>query len=294
VGRPSGSKTRERGIAGNLRQELERRIEGGQCAYCRAPARPDSPLTREHVIPRARGGRRKDVRIIVPACARCNHTRGCADLIPFLLARPRRISSFLDYLSSLPPESVREIDLRIFAELYTTIAILVECTAYGGEWRAELERLCSGRSLHRRRYAARRAVGAVAERVASNRDRSTLAHGPSCLVPFPVTDVLPLQIEEPLGRMTSRVLGLLALVWEISAEAVESELVRELNGTAVRGERVSTGRGWDAAEDAVDESILELDGWTARPKRKRLRVDRRHGRSTRGQRVPAPARGRAA
>ncbi|HEX2204194.1 MAG TPA: HNH endonuclease, partial [Longimicrobium sp.] len=73
-----------------LRRELEERIRHGSCVYCRAPAAPDRPLTREHVIPQSRGGRRKDLRIIVPACARCNHRRGCQEIVLFLLERPRR------------------------------------------------------------------------------------------------------------------------------------------------------------------------------------------------------------
>ena len=60
----------------SLRVELEHAIRAGRCAYCRRPASPESPLTREHVIPRAKGGSRKDARIIVPACARCNHRKG--------------------------------------------------------------------------------------------------------------------------------------------------------------------------------------------------------------------------
>ena len=112
--------------SGALRAELERAIRSGQCAYCRRPGSPESPLTREHVIPRAKGGGRKDVRIIVPACARCNHRRGCRELVLFLLLRPRRISAFLDYLSTLSATSVRQLDVRVFAELYAAIWILSE------------------------------------------------------------------------------------------------------------------------------------------------------------------------
>src|SRR5690606_40380671 len=94
---------------------------------------------------------RKDFRIIVAACARCNRRRGSRELVPFLLERPRRISSFLDYLATRSPESVREVDPRIFAELYVAVAIVGECTRHGTEWRQARERLCAGRSLHRRR-----------------------------------------------------------------------------------------------------------------------------------------------
>ena len=91
----------------NLRGELELNIRSGRCVYCRRPAAPEEPLTREHVIPRAKGGRRKDARIIVPACAACNHRRGSQELCLFLLLRPRRISAFLDYLDTLSAESIQ-------------------------------------------------------------------------------------------------------------------------------------------------------------------------------------------
>jgi hypothetical protein len=293
VGRASGTKGRRRQLAGTLRNELERHIERGQCAYCRAPARPNKPLTREHVIPRARGGRRKDVRIIVPACARCNHHRGCRDLIPFLLSRPQRISSFIDYLVGLSPESIRQLDLRIFAELYAAVAMLNECAAVGPGWRWEMRRICSGRALHRRRYAARRAVGSLSSRMETVRDQQRGQRGPSCLVPLPRADVLPLHLEEPLERMASRLLSLFALLWEVSADVVEREMTLALSGSAVDWEPLAElpVDGVDAAEA---DGIVQLEGWTPQPKRKRLRVDRRHGRPARPQRVPTATRGRAA
>src|SRR4051812_23819873 len=109
AGPSPGAFVRRKHQSGALQRELEERIRSGSCVYCRAPAAPDRPLTREHVIPRARGGRRKDLRIIVPACARCNHRRGSQEIVLFLLARPRRIAAFLDYLGTLPPETVRQI-----------------------------------------------------------------------------------------------------------------------------------------------------------------------------------------
>lgn len=289
MGRPSATKEK-RQLTGSLRLELQRHIERGQCAYCRAPARPNKPLTREHVIPRARGGRRKDVRIIVPACARCNHSRGCQDLIPFLLRRPQRISSFIDYLCTLSPESVRQLDPRIFAELYAAVAILHECVAHGSLWKTELERLCSGRCLHRRRYAARRAVGAVSARLESLRTREDQVPGPTCLVPLQRADVLPLHLEEPLERLASRLLSVFALVWQISADLVEREMTRALAGTAVSSESLVDPNPADAE---VEQGITPLDGWKVRPRRRRVRVDRRGGRAVRPQRVQTP-RGRAA
>lgn len=283
MGRPSTSREQKRQLVGTLRVELQRHIERGQCAYCRAPARPNKPLTREHVIPRARGGRRKDVRIIVPACARCNHSRGCKDLIPFLLKRPERISAFLDYLSTLTPESVRELDPRIFAELYTAVAILNECVARGDRWRSEMERLCSGRALHRRRYAARRAIGAVSARVDSLRGGDLPAPGPTCLLPAVRPDIAPLLLEEPLERLASRVLSVMALLWHVPAEIVEREMAKALAGSAVVAESLLEPNLPEGEDE--EDGVVQLDGWRTRPKRRRMRVDRRQGR---------PARRRAA
>lgn len=263
-----------------LRRELEERIRNGRCAYCRRAARPDRPLTREHVIPRARGGRRKDVRIIVPACARCNHRRGCQELVVFLLTRPRRISAFLDYLYSLSPECVREMDLRVFAELYAAVWMLNECSGGGREWREQLRRLSTGRTLHRRRYAARRVVGAVDGRLESLRERGRSSGGPSCILPAPEAETPKMQLDESLERLSSRLLGVLSMLWEVSAEDVRREMARHLEATD---------------EDGIPESdsvsgVLPLDGWKRRTRRRRMRVDRRGGRG----RTPSQVRGRAA
>lgn len=264
----------------SLRQELEERIRSGRCAYCRRPASPEKPLTREHVIPRARGGRRKDVRIIVPACARCNHRRGCQELVLFLLGRPRRISAFLDYLGSLSPESVQGMDLRVFAELYTAVWLLNECSAGGREWRQQLQRLCTGRTLHRRRYAARRVVGAIDGRLETLRERGANSGGPSCVVPVPAASAPRMHLEEPLEQLSSRLLGVLSLLWQVSAEDVRREMERHLRSTDL--ERIAS-----AGADGV---VLPLDGWKRRTRRRRLRVDQRGGRG----RSPSRVRGRAA
>jgi 5-methylcytosine-specific restriction endonuclease McrA len=52
------------------------RIYGARCAYCHA----DSPLTMDHVIPLARGGRHA-IGNLVPACGRCNASKGAALLV---------------------------------------------------------------------------------------------------------------------------------------------------------------------------------------------------------------------
>lgn len=286
MGRPSASREKKR-RATALRLELQRNIEHGQCAYCRIPARPGKPLTREHVIPRARGGRRKDVRIIVPACAHCNHKRGCMDLIPFLLRRPQRISAFLDYLSTLSAESMRQVDRRVLAELYAAVAIMIEAAEKGGDWKNRLKRLSSGRSLHRRRYAARRAMTAVSDRVNARRDAAWPEQGPTCLLPKPNT-VLALHLEESLTRLAGRVISLLAVFWQVPAEVIDAELKKALH----RAQGQASAVGAQSLEELA--TVLPLDGWTPRPRRKRHRVDRRQGRAVRPQRAMAAQRGRAA
>ena len=259
-----------------LRTELERAIKSGHCAYCRRPGSPENPLTREHVIPRAKGGGRKDVRIIVPACARCNHRRGCRELVLFLLLRPRRISAFLDHLASLSPESVRQLDLRVFAELYAAIWILGESANHGSEWRSHLRRICSGRTLHRRRYAARRMVGAVGGRLESMKERDESPA--STPAPEPAEGVSPSPpLDEPMDRLNARLLALLSLAWQTSAGEIRRQLSLQHRQGAIPG---------DAAED---DGVVRLDGWRRRHRR-RVRVDGRRGRRPASRR----AGGRAA
>lgn len=273
--------------SGALRRELEHRIKNGRCVYCRAPAVPDNPLTREHVIPRARGGRRKDLRIIVPACARCNQRRGCQEIVLFLLARPRRISAFLEYLSTLPPEAVQELDLRVFAELYAALWLLRESTAHGREWRSHAARLCTGRRLHRRRYAARRVIQAVDVRLERARERAAHPEGPSCLLPAHPPP--PRRSERSCEEHLASLVSLLSIVWGVPAERVVDELTRELSHTGTACSRAPFPTLADAADEEGEESasgVVSLDGWRRRPRRRRVRVDARRGRGAR--------RGRAA
>lgn len=285
---------RGNGHGGALQRELEHRIKTGSCVYCRAPAAPDRPLTREHVIPQARGGRRKDARIIVPACADCNHRRGCQEVVLFLLARPRRIIAFLDYLATLPPDTVRQIDVRVFAELYAAVWLLSESAAGGGTWRAQLRRLCAGRRLHRRRYAARRIVTAAGVRIERARERVGAFVGPSC----PMPAVLRMEDEgrhaDTIARGMATLIGTLAIVWEASAEQVFDELERERRrahrtGAAER-RREEAGMEKAHAGDGEDDGVVSLDGWKRRrrSRRRRVRVD------PRGRRGHARNRGRAA
>lgn len=287
---------RGNGQGGSLQRELEHRIKTGRCVYCRAPAAPDRPLTREHVIPQARGGRRKDARIIVPACAPCNQRRGCQEVVLFLLARPRRILAFLDYLSTLPPDTVRQIDVRVFAELYAAVWLLAESASGGEPWRTQLQRLCAGRRLHRRRYAARRIVTAAAVRIERARDRTASYAGPSCPVPAALRGDEDGRHADTIARGMATLIGTLALVWEASAEQVHDELERERRRAhRAAGER-RTGRPAPVAEPAYDETedddarVVSLDGWKRRRRgrRRRCRVD------AKGRRGAARGRGRAA
>ena len=258
-----------------LRNELERAIRSGQCAYCRRVGSPENPLTREHVIPRAKGGGRKDVRIIVPACARCNHRRGCRELVPFLLLRPRRISAFLDYLASLSPESVRQLDARVFAELYTAIWILTESADHGTDWRSHLRRMSSGRTLHRRRYAARRMVGAVGRRLESLRERDEPRRDAETGPTHPPGEATP-QGNEPMDQLVVRLLALLSLAWQTSAEEIRRQISLHHQQSG-------------AVPASDDDGVVRLDGWRRRHHR-RLRVDGRGGR----RRSSGRAGGRAA
>lgn len=275
---------RGNGTGGTLQRELEHRIKTGKCVYCRAPAAPDRPLTREHVIPRARGGRRKDARIIVPACAQCNQRRGCQEVVLFLLARPRRILAFLDYLSALPPETVRQIDVRVFAELYAAVWLLAESSACGATWREQLERLCAGRRLHRRRYAARRIMTAAGVRIERARDRASVLSGPSC----PLPGSLPLEggrHADTIARGLATLIGTLALLWDAPAEQVFMELERERSRAhrTPEARRPDSGRqpylGQAGEEDDDDAAVVSLDGWKRHGgRRRRFRVDERGGR----------------
>ncbi|HEX8391467.1 MAG TPA: HNH endonuclease [Longimicrobium sp.] len=268
---------REHGSGGALQRELEHRIRNGRCVYCRAPAAPDRPLTREHVIPQARGGRRRDARIIVPACADCNQRRGCQEIVLFLLARPGRILAFLEYLSTLDQNTVRQIDVRVFAEVYAAMLLLAESSAGDQPWRTQLDRLCAGRRLHRRRYAARRIVTAAAVRLERTRDR-TVPEAPSCLLPAAMESGDGLHAAT-IARGMAALIGTLALVWEAPAERVLQELERERR----RAHRTGAGREDAAADEEANESkVVSLDGWKRRRgRRRRLRVDPRGGRTGR-------------
>jgi hypothetical protein len=273
---------RGNGSRGTLHRELEHRIRTGRCVYCRAPAAPDRPLTREHVIAQARGGRRKDPRIIVPACARCNHSRGCQEVVIFLLARPARILAFLEYLATLPPATVRELDVRVFAELYAAVWLLADGVGGRESWRRQLARLRAGRRLHRRRYAARRIVSAVAVRIERARDRLPQDAAPACPLPAAL-GVGAGRHATTVARGLAALIGTLALLWEAPADRILEELERERR----RAYRAPPDEGEHGGAVTEEGIVVSLDGWRRRTgRRRRLRSDPRRGRG--------PARGRAA
>jgi hypothetical protein len=184
---------------------------------------------------------------------------------------------------------VREIDLRIFAELYTAIGILQECAAHGDRWRSQLERLCTGRSLHRRRYATRRAVGALSDRMEWLRLQEGEAASTSCPLPTITPSAVAPLLEEPLDRLTARIITVLGLLWQVPSATVERELSRELKGASAGWGEMPLAESWPDEREA--SGIVALDGWKARRRRKRIRVDRRSGGGSRQQRF---GRGRAA
>jgi hypothetical protein len=262
-----------------VRQSLQLHLTTGRCAYCGARASPGRPLTREHLVPRSKGGGRHDHRIIVPACARCNFRRGCQDLILFLLARPCRISALLDHFTTLPSDTLRQVDLHVFAELYAALWVLEDCLGERGDASTRLRRMSGGRTVHRRRYASRRIVTGAGERLLRARQRSRVATGPSCLIPDSGNDALGLAIglAEPLSAARARLLTLLSVTWETPAEEVDA---------AIRDAR---------AGGAVEEYGADSTDSLERPRRKRrrrARIDRRRGRG--GQRGGGTAPRRAA
>jgi hypothetical protein len=256
----------------SLQKEIESRLSSGRCVYCGTPATPDRPLTREHVIPRSKGGHRKDSRIIVPACGRCNRHRGSQEIVLFLLARPGRISSFLDYLASLPPDAMRAVDLRVFAELLAAVWLLADNLAPDA---ADAVRPARVRRIHRRRYAARRIVRAVADRLERARERPQRLEGPSCMVAHGPTGAT----SEP--AVAGALLTTLSLFWDVPADRVLAELLRERQRIAGLGGQAATTE-WHAPPmdgEAAPADPANGEAGDGRRGRRRFRVDQRRGRA---------------
>lgn len=76
-------RARHKGCPGRInRAEWLRLVDqfGSRCAYC-AIAFDESNITQDHVVPLARGGMH-DITNVVPACRRCNFSKGTKVLIP--------------------------------------------------------------------------------------------------------------------------------------------------------------------------------------------------------------------
>lgn len=68
-------------------------LQDGRCGYCREPTEcPDG----DHVVPLALGGA-DSIDNIVPACQRCNTSKGTLTLDEWAVSRERRGMPALDY-----------------------------------------------------------------------------------------------------------------------------------------------------------------------------------------------------
>jgi hypothetical protein len=85
-----------------------------------------------------------------------SHHRGCQEVVLFLLARPRRITAFLDYLATLPPETITQVDPRVFAELYAARRLVdtVETDCSGSATAASIQAARAASCLGSRRHAS--------------------------------------------------------------------------------------------------------------------------------------------
>ena len=75
---------------------------GDRCAYCGNPPIDDNSLTVDHVRPKSKGGTDR-TRNCVPACSRCNHSKGSEDWREWFVrqyfytqARAERIEAWLE------------------------------------------------------------------------------------------------------------------------------------------------------------------------------------------------------
>ena len=60
---------------------------GGECAYCGATMRKGERLTRDHLVPVSDGGLTTQDNI-VPACSRCNSSKGAREWREWFMAQP--------------------------------------------------------------------------------------------------------------------------------------------------------------------------------------------------------------
>ena len=185
---------------------------------------------------------------------------------------------------------MRQIDVRVFAELYAAVWLLSESASGGATWRSHLRHLCAGRRLHRRRYAARRIVTAAGVRIERARERAAAHQGPSCPMPAALRMEDDGRHADTIARGMATLIGTLSMVWEAPAEQVFDELERERR----RAHRTAGDRRAGRPEPVVEavyqgekdefgyegEGVVSLDGWKRRRRgrRRRYRVDPRGGR----------------
>lgn len=65
------------------------------CAYCGEAFSPTNPPTKDHIVPKSRGGA-THITNLVPACSICNLYKGSKALIDF--ASPAVVSSIMEYV----------------------------------------------------------------------------------------------------------------------------------------------------------------------------------------------------
>lgn len=93
-----------------IRSLLE--VQNRQCFYCRGElndyayryGRNDSGWTRDHVMPRARGG--GEFKNVVLACGPCNQRKGCRVPDPYVLGRARHVWTAAAEMLGVPTATI--------------------------------------------------------------------------------------------------------------------------------------------------------------------------------------------
>lgn len=86
---------------------------GKACPYCDVPmdCEPRRP-TRDHILPRCRGGSRSGAANILIVCYACNHDKGDKTLMEFLSAMALRLDPRASVLSRLVASFYANLDVR--------------------------------------------------------------------------------------------------------------------------------------------------------------------------------------
>jgi hypothetical protein len=162
---------------------------------------------------------------------------------------------------------LRHVDLRVFGEIYAALWVLGESREAGPSARARLRQLCCGRAVHRRRYAARRAIATAADRMTRQGPPVEGTTATMCRIP-PATEADSyLRSAEAIATVEARLFDLLAALWCASSAEVEREIRK----------RLSVGSSSPAAWETEGREV-DVDRSLSRPIARRLRVDRRRGR----------------